>query len=523
MIYFKQIVISNRLTTVFTNVCSSVSVTKEVMPVAKISDSTPLRILVGLVMAAAGGLAFTLAFPPYEIWPLALVGFVPVLVAQQRVMPPKFSSLATAVAIAVWLQGYLGPVFAPVGTYMVWLPLIAGVLSFFFDMSARRFNLVTGYRWFVLNGVISWAAIEMIRLFLPIAGTWAFIAYPFYRQIWLIQPAGIFGIIGMGMLVMMINYILALLFIGWLDSRYELKSRRERNIALPLARPFLQRWAVTGGIITACWIILSLALLAWPLDSPAVKVAAVQPAVSPIISSNRGEDMTAIYNRMLEQTEEASKQGAELIVWPEGSLNWDPQADDRLRLVEMASVTGAHLAVGYLVVLEEGFRNEATVINPEGEFLGVFGKDHPVVMGGETSLSRGTYPVYDTPIGTLGTIICYDLDYTDTARKLAAQGAQLIAVPSNDWGTIADKHYTHVVFRAVENRVAMVKADGGFNSAIVDPYGRIIDLAVYPEGGEATLVADTGSAGYLWADCCSLSSAESGSKKEPALNRQKGR
>ena len=66
----------------------------------------------------------------------------------------------------------------------------------------------------------------------------------------------------------------------------------------------------------------------------------------------------------------------------------------------------------------------------------------------------------------------------------------MIGIPSNDWSSIADKHYTHVVFRAVENRVAMVKADGGFNSAIIDPYGRIVDLAVFPDSGEATLVAD---------------------------------
>jgi len=36
----------------------------------------------------------------------------------------------------------------------------------------------------------------------------------------------------------------------------------------------------------------------------------------------------------------------------------------------------------------------------------------------------------------------------------------------------------------------MVKADGGFDSAVVDPYGRILALAVYPQGGEATLVAN---------------------------------
>lgn len=73
---------------------------------------------------------------------------------------------------------------------------------------------------------------------------------------------------------------------------------------------------------------------------------------------------------------------------------------------------------------------------------------------------------------------------------MVSQGAQLIAIPSNDWSSIADKHFSHVVFRAIENRVAMVKSDGGFDSAIIDPYGRILSLASFAKGGEATLVAD---------------------------------
>ena len=139
---------------------------------------------------------------------------------------------------------------------------------------------------------------------------------------------------------------------------------------------------------------------------------------------------------------------------------------------------------------EQGLRNEVTVLTPEGEFLGVYGKDHPVAWGGETSLTRGTHLAYDTSLGCLGTIICYDLDFTDTARKVARNGAQIIAVPSFDWPEIAAKHYSHVVFRAVENRVALVKADVAFDSAIVDPYGRILARAVTPEGEQAVLVAD---------------------------------
>jgi apolipoprotein N-acyltransferase len=449
--------------------------------------STLARVVLGLFLAVLGGIAFVLAFPPYEIWPLALVGFVPVLVSQYRIMPPRLSSLASAVGIAVWLQGYLGPIFAPIGTFMVWLPLIAGGISLLTENGQRAFHAQTGYRWFVPAGVAGWAGSEMIRLFIPIAGTWAFIAYPFYRQSWLIQPVSIVGIIGMGMLVMMVNHVLALTVMVWLDSHG--KSAADT----PALQPgVLRGWQAAGGIVVAIWVAAGLVLWNTPLDTPIVRVAAIQPEVSVIVSANTGQ--TALAERMREGMKEQSRQvaaqGAQFIVWPEGSLLWDPQVEDRIDLRGLAAETGAHLALGYVVIMEEGFRNEATVLDPRGEFLGVFGKDHPVVFAGETSLTRGSYPVYETPLGVLGTIICYDLDYTDTARKLAAQGAQLIGVPSNDWGSIAEKHYTHVVFRAVENRVAMVKADGGFDSAIIDPYGRIHALAAFPEGGEATLVAD---------------------------------
>lgn len=445
------------------------------------------RVLPGLGLSAAGGAAFVLAFPPFGIWPLVLVGWVPVLIAQYRVMPAKLSSLATAMGVYVWLQGYLGPVFAPVGTFMVWLPLIAALISLLTDSSQRVFNEKTGFRWFVPAGIVNWAGIEMIRLFLPIAGTWAFIAYPFYRQPWFIQPVSIFGIIGMGMLIMLINHALALTLMDFAAAR---KAEGERRVPPKM----LRRIQVVAAVCSFLWLGTSLVQYAVPLKTPGVTVAAVQPAASPIVSANAGRQarVEELHAWMVDRTRVLAEQGADFIVWPEGALNWDPREDDRLNLAGLARETGSYLAVGYVVIenASVGFRNEATVINPRGEFLGVFGKDHPVTFGGETSLSRGTYPVYDTDIGKLGTIICYDLDYTDTTRKLARQGAQLIGVPSNDWGTIAEKHYAHVVFRAAENRTAMVKADGGYDSAIIDPKGRILALAAYPEGEEAALLSE---------------------------------
>lgn len=450
--------------------------------------SNSLRLVMGVLLSALSGVAFMLAFPPYEIWFLVFIGWVPLQIAQFRIIPKRVSSIASATALFVWFQGYLGPIFAPLGTFMIWLPLAIGLLSLLADARLREFHHNTRYRWFIPSGVLSWAGIEMIRLFIPIAGTWAFIAYPLYRQVWLIQPVSIFGIIGLGMLIIFINLSLAMLIISLMDQKWKFEED-ESVVQIHSAK----RWAVLCISVLAAWVGLSQVLYTRPPNKSTINAAAIQPWSSAIINSNQDyiEQINKLRYQMIEQSLEASNMGAELIVWPEGSLTVDPQVDSsQIDFGSLAQETGTYMATGYVVIMEEGFRNEATVVDPHGKFLGVFGKDHPVIFGGETSLSRGTYPVYDTSIGKLATIICYDLDYTDTTRKIVRQGAQIIAIPSNDWSSIADKHFSHVVFRAAENRVAMVKADGGYDSAIIDPKGNILSLASFPQGGEATLISE---------------------------------
>jgi apolipoprotein N-acyltransferase len=68
----------------------------------------------------------------------------------------------------------------------------------------------------------------------------------------------------------------------------------------------------------------------------------------------------------------------------------------------------------------------------------------------------------------------------------------LIVAPSIDVESISSVRSASTVFRAVENRVAMVKADAAWDSVIVAPNGRVIasDNIGTPLGGQALLVAD---------------------------------
>jgi len=436
------------------------------------------HLILGLALALTSAALLTLAFPPYNLWPLIWVGFIPMLVAQYRLMPQKLSSLAPAVAIGGWLGGYLVPIFGGSGSYMAWLPLVIGFIILLTDKNKRAFHERSGYRWFVLEGTLGWVGLEMLRSFIPIMGTWAFTAYALYAQPWLIQPVSIFSIFGLGLLILLVNYALALEALSLLNKTLWQNARR---------------WLLIAGIVWVGWISLSLVLYRTPA-LPIVRVAAIQ--VPGRAANNRSYEKdpqrrAERFQQLQEQTRQAAGQGAKIIVWPEGALDSDPQVEHTAELRSLAQETQAYLVIGYMVTLPDGiWRNESTVISPGGEFMGVFGKDHPVVFGGERNTSLGIYPVYVTTAGRLGTIICYDLDFTDTARKVARGGAQVIAVSSLDWPTIASKHYSHVVFRAVENRIAMVKSDGGYDSAIIDPYGRIIEKVITSEGVNATLVAD---------------------------------
>lgn len=131
------------------------------------------RVGIGMLLAGGSAILLILAFPPYNLWPLIWIGFVPMMAAQFRVLPPKISSLASAVAIGGWLGGYLTPIFAGSGLYITWLPLLIAGISYLTDSGVRAFHERTGYRWFVLQGALNWVGFEMIRSFVPIMGTWA--------------------------------------------------------------------------------------------------------------------------------------------------------------------------------------------------------------------------------------------------------------------------------------------------------------------------------------------------------------
>jgi len=447
--------------------------------------NTAARIAVGVALSAVSGVMLTASFAPYNAWPLIFVAFLPLIIAQYRIMPPKLSSLASAVMVAVWMYLYFGPSFFP-GGIMLALPVIGFLINLLADKRLRAFHEQTHYRWFILNGAFSWVGFEMIRTFIPGIATWGFVNYTLWSQAWLIQPVSIFSIYGLNLLIMFINYGLGQAALLGFDQRWDLDA------APAVSRTATFRWLTGIGAAALVWIGISLVQYSSaPKNPETVRVAAIQLGEVEVSFSSPDMDARARLDLLAGLTRQAAAQGAEIISWSELALPFVPQQEFTAELRALAAETGAYLVLPYGVFEEEGLRNEVVILSPDGEFSDLYAKSHPVLFAGEPyGLNVGTYPVYETPLGTLGSIICYDLNYTDVTRKMANQGAQIIVAPSSDWEGIAEKQNVHLVFRAIETRTGILNAEKAFDSAIVDPYGRILEETSTKEPTQAILVAD---------------------------------
>ena len=86
-------------------------------------------------------------------------------------------------------------------------------------------------------------------------------------------------------------------------------------------------------------------------------------------------------------------------------------------------------------------------------------------------------PVYETPIGRFGVIVCYESAFEGLARRYRQAGADFLVNVTNDawFGRTAApyQHASHLILRAIETRMGVARAANDGISAFVDPLGRI--------------------------------------------------
>jgi len=213
-------------------------------------------------------------------------------------------------------------------------------------------------------------------------------------------------------------------------------------------------------------------------------------------------------NKMKQKVEEAKKKDANIIIFPELSLTGystrdltyelaEPIPGPSVKLLEEnAKRENIHMIFGMLEQSEKAravLYNTAVLLGPKG-FIGKYRKMHLPTHSvfEEKRYFRLGYqaPVFETKIGKLGLIICYDAFFPEVSRLLRLKGAQFIICISASPATRRRFFEVLTAARAIENTVFLayvnlVGVENGLQfwggSRLIAPSGSIITQAKYDE------------------------------------------
>lgn len=178
--------------------------------------------------------------------------------------------------------------------------------------------------------------------------------------------------------------------------------------------------------------------------------------------------------RLSSACQQAAEQQADLLLVPEASLtgyNISPESaqavaveregkvTDRLR--SLCQQSGIALAYGYIERDGDTLYNTAQIIDSSGEIIAHYRKTH---LWGDLDRSlfeagQSYSPLTPFKGWNLGLLICYDIEFPESARHLALQGCELILAPTalmTPWTFVA-RHVTRV--RAAENQLYFAYAN----------------------------------------------------------------
>ena len=444
-------------------------------------------------LAAMSGVLLAISFPLPGLAIVAWGALLPLLVAVgQKPARDAFrlgycAGFVSFVAILYWLNIVMttyGKLPLPVSLVLTlvlssYLALFIGV-PFYLGRRAQEAGIPLS-----VSLPLLWVAGELLRSFLLTGFPWASLGYTQYRTLPLIQIADLTGVYGLSFLIVLGNVALLRLAV-WVRARNGVSFPfRETAILLLLL-------AMTVGY--------GFFRLNQPEEGKKVRVALAQGNIPPDVKWDPAfqETTVATYERLSRQVLAGS---IDLLVWPESALPFFYQTEEQYaaRVQRLARELQCSLVVGSPAFRRDGdslrYMNSAFLLGPTGETLGRGDKYHLVPFGeyvplaklfpfvhklvvgiGDFSPGEAITPLA-APFGKLGVLICYEGIFPEISREFARKGAQLLVIVTNDaWygrSSAPYQHFSMAVFRAVENRVPLVRAANTGITALIDSRGHI--------------------------------------------------
>lgn len=451
--------------------------------------------LIRLLLAIAGGLSSSLAYPREGLWPVIFVSVIALLLSVQGLSFWRAFGIGYVggfcfyVSQIEWMSHYLGPVpllalsileafFFGLGMALIaqvwrWLAALPKRPSLSIRLALALATMWTAREWVSTNlpyGGFPWSRLAMSQSESPLAN-WVFFGG---------QPLLTFAIVAISSLAMSIAI--------------ELRSQGWRTRSTHLA----------GGLLVALVAIPALTVVPSEAENGSIVVAAVQGNANAGLFANTSRG--SILRNHIEASKlietKAAGQKVDLVVWPENASDINPLADAAAgstisRLVN--EEFGVPLIFGTITERGDELFNSSLIWRPGVGVTDWYDKKRPVPFAEYVPdrdfwyslapdligmISRGyTFGtrdgIFELGEKKLGVLICFEIAIDDISRELVGSGAQLILSQTNnaDFGR-SDETFQQVAIaklRAIETGRVVVNDSTVGVSAIFAPDGRVLD------------------------------------------------
>lgn len=456
-----------------------------------------LRRLSELAAALGGGLLLAASFPPLSWWAgaiggLALLGWVladPLTRALGGFGYGLLFGLAFYLPLLPWVGVMVGP--------LPWVAL-AVVCALFPAVFAVPAVLLRGLTGWPLWWAAWWTAIEGLKGVFPFGGfPWGTLGFSQADG-----PLAVFARLGG---VPLVSFTTAL--VGFCVAAVALLVRRSVRTDL--------KGAV--GVPVACLALVILATTAiGPMVRPStgqagftVTVAVVQGNVPRLGLDFNAQRRAVLDNhvretlRLAEDIRSGRAAAPQFVIWPENSSDIDPliNEDAWRQITRAAEAVGAPILVGTVLARPEwtsatpvssnsvivwdpvtgpGQRHDKKIVQPFGEYLpwrGFFRHFSDYAdRAGYFVAGNGSGVVQAAGV-PVGVTTCWEVIFDRAAREAVLNGAQILAVPSNNATFNEQMSRQQLAFakiRAIEHGRSVVVAGTTGISAVITPAGRVV-------------------------------------------------
>ncbi len=428
-----------------------------------------------LAGALLSAVLLSCCFPSNGLWWLAWLAFAPFLISL-RPLDRKASFGA----------GYLtGCLFFFLTLFwlhhVTWIGLI--LLSAYLALYWAVFAWAVAFSsaWTLMRRVLFlpavWASCEFVRAHAFTGFGWSALAHTQSTNILLIQMADVAGTYGVSFLLMAFNVVVAEAFVC--RGRINVEDRKALYVVVLL---------VTMAWVYGAWRLSSLA------GRSPIRVALVQGNVS-LVDYWDPQLKPYVIEKHLALSRQALEHGPELIVWPETSFPqfiWDyPELFEKVCV--FAREHHVKLMLGAVTRRGEQYFNTAILINEAGVVEDMYRKQHLVILGEYIPFRKELpwlvrfAPIDDFTPGqgqvllnggrgrSFSALICFEDTLPELARAAVNSGAGFLVNITNDgWFDPSRQslmHLDNAIFRAVENRVTLLRATNTGMSCAVLPTG----------------------------------------------------